>query len=372
MYESKSVSILKETRDGDKRVVILPDGVRKFVDAGFWAYVEHHAGIGLGISDNDYEAAGAKIVSTEEAWRCSPYVVKYKYPSKAEYQYLQPNMHLCCYLYAGGNELLTNTLCELNITSYAYEFFETADGHFPLMTSDSEISGHMAVIYGAYHLLESMGGRGVLLCHVPDAKRAKVVVIGYGNAGGAAARTAAAMGAQVVVLGTNPVKLRKFQATMPPNVTCYVNTPEVREREFLDADLVVGAILISTYDTPPMINRELLMKMKVGAVIVDVTCGYGEGFLPTGHTQTRDLSKIYEVEGVLHIKNDIMPASVPFTSAEATSKNHTAYLINLGRTIFENDFSDPISEAAKVTQNGKIVHPEIIKDFQLIIKSRIN
>ncbi len=238
------------------------------------------------------------------------------------------------------------------------------------MTTDSEISGHMAVIYGAYHLQNELGGSGVMLGYIPGVKRPKVLVIGHGNAGGAATRTAISLGEEVVVLGTNRERLRKFKATVPPDVKCYVNSKEILEREVPDADLIVGAILISIWDTPAMINHELLKKMKPGSVIVEVTCGYGKGYLPTALKKTRNLNEVYKVENIIHIKNDCMPKQVHITAVEATSKNIILYLINLGKSIFEKDFQNPISEEGLIVSDGKIIHPQILHEFKSMKASK--
>lgn len=361
-----SVSILKESRDEDKRVILLPDAVRQFHEAGFEVYVETSAGIGLDMSDQAYVDAGATIVSTSEAWSISPFILKYKYPSPTERAYLCRPMHIAAHFYPGENYELTQHLKANGVTAYSYEYFKADDGSFPLMTPDSEISGKLAVLFGARQLLSSQGGRGVLLAALPGICPPKVVIIGHGNVGGAAARTAAALGNQVTVFGHRAEGLRRFQATVPPSVKCLLLDDEALAREIPDADLVIGAILISTYDTPALISEDLVKQMKKGSVIIDVTCGYGPGFIPTANRLTRLGAPPYEVHGVWHIKDPVMPTQVHRTSAIGASSNHTPYLINLGRSIFDRSFKDPVSERAKFTESGKIVHPDVLSDFALI------
>ncbi len=211
----KSVAILRETRHGERRVILKPTHVRLFHEAGFRVLVEHDAGTGLEISDQEYEHAGAQIVSTDTAWTAGPLVLKYKAPLPPEFGYFGPNLHLGAYLHAEGNPALTMALCRAGVTAYSYELFRAPDGIFPMSMASSEIAGKLAVLYGAYHLQSHLGGAGVLLASVPGIRPPKVVVIGYGNVGGAAVRLAAAVGAEVVVLGTNPARLRRFAATVP-------------------------------------------------------------------------------------------------------------------------------------------------------------
>ncbi|ACM37438.1 MULTISPECIES: alanine dehydrogenase [Rhizobium/Agrobacterium group] len=361
-----SVSILKETRDDDKRVILLPDAVRMFSDEGFDVFVEKNAGVGLNISDREYADAGATITSTDEAWAVSPFILKYKYPSVDERKYLCRPLHIAAHFYPGENYELTQHLRANSITAYSYEYFKADDGSFPLMTPDSEISGKLAVLLGARQLLSSQGGCGILLASIPGISSPKVVVIGHGNAGGAAARTAAALGNEVTVFGHRAESLRRFQSTVPSSVKCLLLDDETLAREVQDADLVIGAILISTFDTPALISEELVKRMKKGAVIIDVTCGYGPGFLPTADKLTRLGAPAYEVHGVWHFKDPVLPTQVHRTSAIGASNNHTPYLINLGKSIFDRSFKDPVSERAKFTDGGEIVHPDVLSDFAFI------
>ncbi|MDI3418012.1 NAD(P)-dependent oxidoreductase [Streptomyces luteolus] len=357
MAASKRVSVLKETRAGEKRVIALPEQVREFRNAGFDVLVEADAGAGTGVLDRDYKAAGAEVVTTEQAWRESDFVLKYKAPGPHEYQYLREDLTLGAFFHAEGNPELTARLLESGTRAYAYEFFKTPEGIFPLAVPDSEISGKLAVLFAAYHLQSHLGGSGVLLADVPYVRPPRVVVIGYGNAGAAAARTAQALGADVVVLGTNRERLRRYAASAP-GVRCRLNTPDVLEQEVEQADLVVGAILISTYDTPPMIDEDLVRRMKAGSVIVDVTVGYGSGYLPTFHRETTHTEPVYERFGVLHCKIDAMPGSVPHTAARAVSPLITPYLIELGNSLHEG-IAAPTADNGMITEGGRMTHHEI-------------
>lgn len=358
----ETVSVLKETRAGEKRVIILPDQVKEFSDAGFEVLVEAGAGAETAASDKAYKAAGAHIVSTEQAWWDSDFVLKYKAPGPHEYQYLREGLSLGAFFHAEGNPDLTRRLLDSGTRAYAYEFFQTSEGVFPLAVPDSEISGKLAVLFAAYHLQSHLNGSGVLLTEMPDVTRPRVLVIGYGNAGAAAARTAHALGCEVVVLGTNRERLRRFAAAAP-GVTCLLNTPEILEREAKTADLVVGAILISTYDTPPMLDEQLVRQMKQGSMIVDVTVGYGSGYLPTFPRQTTHVDPVYERFGVLHCKIDAMPGSVPYTASRAVSPLITPYLIDLGHALY-GGAAAPTAEAGLITDRGQMTHHEIERHME--------
>jgi alanine dehydrogenase len=361
---SKIVSVLKERRSGEKRVILLPDAVREFVDQGFVVLVERDAGRLAGFDNPEYAAAGAEIVDTETAWTQSPVILKYKAPGPEEYRFFRKGMHLASFMHAEGNLPFVEAMRQSGMSAYALEFFRTAAGEFPVPVSDNEISGKLAVLLAAYHLQSHMGGSGTLLADVPGAPRAKVVVIGYGNAGGAAARLAAAMGADVTVFGSRWEGLRGFMAGMPANVRCLLNEPGAFEAAVTEADLVVGAILVSTYDTPPMLDEALVARMKTGSVIVDVTCGYGRGYMPSfTHLTTYD-QPFFVRHGVLHCKIDAMPASVPLTAARATSANVWRYLLGLAQAVCEGR-ADLTSSNGCVVADGEVKHPEVLRHIAM-------
>lgn len=364
MRSGKVISILKERRAGEKRVILLPTGAERFTAAGYQVLVEAGAGALAGFDDAAYRAIGAEIVDTNTAWGSSDVVIKYKAPGPEEYRYFRKGLHLASFMHAEGNLDLVEAMRASGMSGYALEFFQTAGGDFPVPVSDNEISGKMAIVLASYHLQSHLGGSGVLMAHVPGARRAKVVVVGYGNVGGAAARLAAAMGAEVKIFGTNWFGLRQFMATAPANVECLINTPETLELAVLDADVVVGAILVSTYDTPPMIPESLVARMKKGSVIVDVTCGYGSGYMPSFDRLTTYDAPFYERFGVLHCKIDAMPASVPITAAEATNGNVWRYLLAMADGI-SGGGADPVAQAGCVVSDGRVVHPEVLRHIAL-------
>lgn len=360
----KTISIIKEKRDGELRVILTPREVKLFVDNGFRVLVESGAGDNVGISDALFEDAGAQLVDTATAWNNSKLILKYKPPTDEEIEYLDDSKVLGAVFHAEGSPSLVSKLMRSGVTAFTYEFFRTQEGVFPLSVASSEIAGKVAVIYGAYHLQRQLGGEGVLLAPVVNIRGPKVLIIGYGNAGGAAARLALAMGGEVTVLGTNREKLRAFQATMPSEVRCLLNTPEVLEKEITEADLVIGAILISTYDTPPMVTENLVKKMKKGSMIVDVTAGYGSGFLETFDRETTFKDPVYEKFGVLHCKIDVLPLAYPVTTVDAMSQHLAPYLLKFAESVYNPEIEDATSQAGKIVEHGKITHPEVLRHYE--------
>lgn len=360
----ETVSILKERRNGERRVILLPDAVRRFTEQNIRVIVERDAGRHAGHDDDAYRAVGADIVDRETAWSDSNVIFKYKAPGPEEYGYFRPGMHLAGFMHAEGNLALVEAMRASFMSAYALEFFCNDAGEFPASVSDNEISGKMAILLAAYHLQSHMGGSGTLLAHVPGARRARVVVIGHGNVGGGAAHLAAAMGADVVVFGSRWPSLRRFMSRAPANMRCLLNEPMTFEEEIIQADVVVGAILISTHDTPTMLGEDLVKRMKPGSVIVDVTCGYGRGYMPSfTHLSNYD-QPFYVRHGVLHCKIDAMPASVPLTAAEATSANIWRYLMGLAKSVI-HDVPDTASRRGCVVADGAVIHPEVLRHIAM-------
>lgn len=358
-----NVGLAKEIRAGEKRVLLTPDSISDFVNAGYRVYVENDAGKNAGFRNLDYERKGAIIVSQSKLWEMSDIVIKFKSPQISEYSYLKENQIIGAFMHAEGNPELVKVLCQKKVNAYAFEFFETNEGIFPMSLIDSEIAGKLAMIYGMYHLQSHIGGEGVLLSPVIGVKIPKVVVIGYGNAGNAAIRVAEAMGIDVVVFGRNSERLRKYQATVKPNVQCYVYDSKVFEEQVLEADLVIGAIQISTFDTPAILTEDIVRRMKKGAMIVDITCGYGEGYLPTFDKFSTFENPVYERFGVLHCKIDLLPAAVPLTTTMGVSKHITPYLLKWMDSI-SNGIRDDVSAAGMIIKEGIVTHPEVKKHME--------
>lgn len=352
------IGLCKEVIESEKRVLLTPQDAGSICDQGYTVLVERNAGLAAGYLDSDYSKHGAIPVSKEHLWETSDVVIKFKAPQRNEYSLVRQKQIIGAFMHAEGNQQLVKALCNAKATAYAFEFFKTENGFFPMSFVDSEVAGKLAVIYGMYHLQSHLGGAGVLLSPVVGAPMPKVVVIGYGNAGNAAIRVAEALGVEVVVVGRNKERLRKYQATVRSNVHCVIYSERELREQVRDADLVIGAIQISTFDTPPLLTDEMVKQMKKGAVIVDVTCGYGSGYMPSFDRSTSLQNPIYEKYGVLHCKIDILPAAVPITTTQAVSKNITPYLLNWFNSL-EGTMQDNVSHAGLIIQDGIICHNEV-------------
>ena len=357
--ENKVIAFGKELHVGERRTMITPADVSTYCKDGFQVLVEDGAGEGSFFANSEYADAGAEIVDQPTIWR-SRYVVKYKAPIPKEYGYFHSNLNLATSFHSEGQEDLILALCKNRVTAYSTEYFVTEDIIRPITFTDMEITGKMAFFFGAYHLQTHFGGSGVLLAEMPGTPRPKVLVIGHGNVGGAAARAAVAAGCNVTVLGRNQPRLRRFAASMPSTVKCRMNTPETLTAEIKLADLVIGAILISTEDTPPMIDFHHLRMMKKGSMIMDITCGIGsgKGWMPTFDRMTTHQDPVYLVDGILHCKIDRIPSQVPVTASLSKSANVAPYLIDLGNAIYSG-VPCALTETGKLTENGKLMQPHI-------------
>jgi alanine dehydrogenase len=250
------------------------------------------------------------------------------------------------------------------VNAYAYEFFEDERGGYPLAVAGAEISGRLAVIYAAYYLQSSQGGRGLLLPHVPGAQRARILIIGYGNSGGAAARLALAMGAEVTVLGRSLAGLRKFQGTVGDAVRCAVNSPEILAHEIRTADVVIGALLVSTNETPEMIGLDLVATMRPGSILIDVTCGYGRGYLSSFDRFSTLEEPSYTKNGVLHIKIDNMSSGVPLSAVHAVNAVSIPYLLALGDVIYGASPGASMERFGQLTCDGNVISPILQELFR--------
>jgi alanine dehydrogenase len=355
---ARRIAVARETKANERRVILLPREVGYVVKAGFEVLVERGAGAGICVGDEAYAAAGATIAPREQVWGESDIVVKYKAPTRREFPLLRRGMHLGGLFHAEGDPVLTRALCDSGVAAYSYEFFRSADGDFPLAHPGGEVAGKLAVLHGAYYLQTHLGGRGVLLADIADVEPPRVLVIGHGKVGGAAIRAAEGLGAQVAVLGRDAEHLRRFRGTVSSRVRCRLNSPEVLREEALRADLVIGAILISTYDTEPMLTEDIVKAMRPGAVLIDATAGYGPGYLPTFMCETTLGEPVFERFGVVHCKIDVLPSAVPITTATAMSATIAPYLVALARSVYDGQ-ADPTSQAGRIVDDGQITHPEV-------------
>lgn len=322
------VGVPKEVKTDEYRVAMLPVGVDELTRAGHQVVVESGAGLGSGITDEQYAAHGAEILPTAAAvWGTADLIVKVKEPLASEWPLLKSGQLVFTYFHLAASEELTQALLRSGITAIAYETLRGPKGDLPLLTPMSEVAGRMSIQEGAKYLERPQLGRGILLAGVPGVAPAHITILGGGVVGKNAARIAAGFQADVVILDVNVDRLRYLEDIMPPNVnTLYSDRHNIREQLQL-ADLVIGAVLVEGARAPRLVTKADLQLMKPGAVIIDVAVDQGgciETTRPTTHSQPT-----YVVDGIVHYCVTNMPGAVGRTSTYALCNVTLPYVMKL-------------------------------------------
>ncbi len=322
------VGIPREVKNHEYRVAITPAGVRELTGHGHQVYLEQDAGAGSQLADAAYLAAGANILKdADEVWGIADLVLKVKEPVAAEYHRMRPGLTLFTYLHLAADKACTDALLSNKVTGIAYETVQLADGSLPLLAPMSEVAGRLGPQVGAYHLMRSGGGYGALLGGVPGTRAANVVVIGGGVAGQHAAQIAAGLGARVTVLDKNIAKLRQIDASYQGRIaTIAANAYEI-ERAVLDADLVIGAVLVTGAKAPKLVSNELVARMKPGSVLVDIAIDQGGCFADSHPTTHAD--PVFKVHNSVFYCVANMPGAVPHTSTYALTNATLPYAVEL-------------------------------------------
>jgi alanine dehydrogenase len=322
------IGVPKEIKDHEYRVSITPDGVRTLGAAGHVVWVESTAGEGSGFSDEDYRKAGAQIAQSElQIFQDAELIVKVKEPLPSEWGLFRSGQTLFTYLHLAASEKLTRALLDARITAIAYETIELPDGSLPMLWPMSEIAGRMAVQIGAHYLERSHGGQGILLAGIPGVAPAKVLILGAGVVGSAAARIAVGMGAQVTVINQDLERLRRLDDLYGGRLVTLASHQAWIDREVEEADFVIGAVLNRGGRTPRLVSRSVVARMKPGSVVVDVAVDQGGCFETTRPTSHSD--PIYVVDGVLHYAVPNMPGIVPRTSTLALTNATLPFIVRL-------------------------------------------
>ena len=322
------IGIPKEIKNNENRVGMTPDGVAELVKHGHEVFVQHTAGEGSGFADAAYEKVGAKILPTIEAvYDVAEMIIKVKEPIKPEYPLLKHGQLVFTYFHLACDLELTEAMVKSGAVCLAYETVQTADKRLPLLVPMSEVAGRMASINGAYYLQKTKGGKGKLMSGVPGVKPAKVLVLGGGIVGEAAARMAAGMGAEVYITDISLPRLRQLDAELPANVHTLYSTEHNIRKELKDVDIVVGSVLVPGDKAPHLITRDMLKEMEPGTVLVDVAIDQG-GCFETSHPTTHS-DPVYEVDGIVHYAVANIPGAVPFTSTLALTNATLKYALAL-------------------------------------------
>lgn len=322
------IGVPKEIKNNENRVGLTPAGVAELVKHGHTVYVQHTAGENSGFDDAQYEAVGGKILPTiEDVYASAEMIVKVKEPIAPEYPLVRKGQLVYTYFHFASDEELTQAMIKSGAVCLAYETVQTPDRRLPLLVPMSEVAGRMAAINGAYYLQKTKGGKGKLIGGVPGVKPAKVLVLGGGVVGEAAARYAAGMGAEVIITDVSLPRLRQLDLETPANIhTLYSSEHNIR-MELPDVDIVIGSVLIPGAKTPYLITRDMLKLMQPGTVMVDVAIDQG-GCFETSHPTTHS-DPVYEVDGIVHYAVANIPGAVPNTSTMALTNATLRYAVAL-------------------------------------------
>jgi alanine dehydrogenase len=322
------VGIPREVKNNEYRVAITPAGVNEFVRSGHEVCVEAGAGVGSSIADDEFAAAGARILPTADAvWAEGDLILKVKEPVAEEYPRLRSDQVLFTYLHLAASRDCTDALLRAGTTGVAYETVELTDGALPLLAPMSEVAGRLAPMVGAYHLMRPGGGRGVLLGGVPGVYAAKVVVIGAGVAGMNAAAIALGMQAEVLLLDKNIARLRAADADYRGHLQTVASNAYEIEKAVTDADIVVGAVLVPGAKAPKLISNDLVSRMRPGSVLVDISIDQG-GCFEDSRPTTHD-APVYRVHDCIFYCVANMPGAVPHTSTYALTNVTLPYALEL-------------------------------------------
>ncbi|KEO58693.1 alanine dehydrogenase [Thalassospira permensis] len=357
------IGIPKEIKNHEYRVGLTPSSVREATAHGHDVIIETNAGAGIGCSNDDYVAAGAKIVDTAaEIFAKSEMIVKVKEPQKVEYEQLREGQLLFTYLHLAPDPEQTAGLIKSGVTAIAYETVTDKNGGLPLLAPMSEVAGRMAPQVGAAALQKANGGRGMLLGGVPGVAPAKVVVIGGGVVGTNAARIAAGMGADVIILDKNVKRLTYIDDVFGPRIKTQYATIDDTEALVYDADMVVGAVLIPGAAAPKLIHKNQLSTMKPGSVIVDVAIDQGGCFETSKATTHADPT--YIVDDVVHYCVANMPGAVARTSTFALNNATLPFTLALADKGWKKACQeDPHLAAGLNVHEGRITYEAVARDL---------
>ncbi len=360
------VGTVREMKCEEYRVGLTAEGAHALVEAGHTVLVEGGAGLGVGITDDAYAAAGAALTSSaREVWAQADLLVKVKEPLEAEYPLIRDQQTLFTYLHLAALPELTKALLESHVTAIAYETVQLADGSLPLLMPMSQIAGRMATEVGSQHLRKPGSGRGKLISGLPGAPPAHVVVLGAGTVAENAIQVAVGLGARVTVFDTRLDKLRRVQELWPGRTTALMSSPLAIATTLREADIVVCAVLVPGAAAPKLVTREMVRGMPDGAVIVDVSIDQG-GTCETSRVTTHS-DPVYVEEGVVHYCVANMPGAVPVTSTAALTAATLPYILEIAA---KGPQAALLSNAALargvLVSEGHVIHPGLAESLGVV------
>jgi alanine dehydrogenase len=362
------IGVPKEIKISENRVGMTEAGVRQLVKEGHTLFVEKDAGLGSGITNEQYEKAGAKILDTiKDVYAKSQMIVKVKEPLPDEYDLMQENQILYTYLHLAAEPKLTKVLCERRVKAIAYETIQFDDKSLPLLTPMSEVAGRMATQIGAFYLQRDHGGKGILMGGVTGVKPAKVTIIGGGVVGTNSAKMAMGLGAHVTILDVNTRRLEYLDDIFQGRCETLFSNAKNIEDSVKDSDLLIGGVLITGHKAPTLVSKEQVSQMAKGSVVVDVAVDQGgciETCKPTSHQ-----NPTYEVDGVIHYCVPNMPGVVPRTSTYALTNvtlKYASMLAALG--VEEACARDKALFKGVNVYDGSVVYEPVARDLQMEYK----
>ncbi|MFE4518657.1 alanine dehydrogenase [Kitasatospora sp. NPDC056783] len=359
------VGIPREVKNHEYRVAITPAGVHELVRNGHEVYIEDNAGVGSSIPNEEYVAAGATILPTaDEVWATADLLLKVKEPIASEYHRLRKGQTLFTYLHLAADRPGTDALIASGTTAIAYETVQQTNGALPLLAPMSEVAGRLAPQVGSYHLMRPAGGRGTLPGGVPGTHPAKAVVIGGGVSGWHAATIAVGMGYEVTLLDRDINKLREADRIFGTKVKTIVSNSFELEKAVLEADLVVGAVLIPGAKAPKLVTNELVSRMKPGSVLVDIAIDQG-GCFEDSHATTHD-DPTFKVHNSVFYCVANMPGAVPNTSTYALTNATLPYVLELANRGWKEALRRDAALAKGLNvHEGQITFPAVAEAFGL-------
>ncbi|MBV2151298.1 alanine dehydrogenase [Kitasatospora sp. SUK 42] len=359
------VGIPREVKNHEYRVAITPAGVHELVRNGHEVYIEDNAGVGSSIPNEEYVAAGATILPTaDEVWATADLLLKVKEPIASEYHRLRKGQTLFTYLHLAADRAGTDALIASGTTAIAYETVQLTNGALPLLAPMSEVAGRLAPQVGSYHLMRPAGGRGTLPGGVPGTHPAKAVVIGGGVSGWHAATIAVGMGYDVTLLDRDINKLREADRVFGTKVKTIVSNAFELEKAVLEADLVVGAVLIPGAKAPKLVTNELVSRMKPGSVLVDIAIDQG-GCFEDSHATTHD-DPTFKVHNSVFYCVANMPGAVPNTSTYALTNATLPYVLELANRGWKEALRRDAALAKGLNvHEGQITFPAVAEAFGL-------
>lgn len=348
------IGVPTEVKNNENRTALTPAGADRLVHEGHRVLVQSGAGVGSGISDDAYRAAGAEIVETaEETWGEAELLIKVKEPIAQEYGFLRDDLTLFTYLHLAADRALTNALVDAGTTAVAYETVQLPDRSLPLLIPMSEIAGRLSVTMGSYSLMRSAGGRGVLMGGIAGAPRAKTVVIGGGVAGEHAAANALGLGSQVTVIDISLPRLRELEHRYGGALETRASSRYDIAEALTTADLVIGSVLIPGAAAPKLVTDEMVAAMKPGSVLVDIAIDQG-GCFEGSHPTTHD-DPTFAVHDSIYYCVANMPGAVPETATRSLTNATLPYVSAIARKGWERAAADDPSLAKGLNvQGGRI------------------